>query len=86
MLALARASGAPRLDRADAARALGADLAQLEAALDGRAPDTQGTRTGLRAGALGFVQLAEPVRFRAGWEQTASLRLRVGDATGAGRV
>jgi ATP-dependent exoDNAse (exonuclease V) alpha subunit len=35
----------------------------------------------LLAGALGFVQLAEPVRFRAAWEQAASLRLRVGDAT-----
>jgi AAA domain len=53
MLALARASGAPRLDRAGAARALGADLAQLEAALAGGAPATRGahgasTRTGLR--------------------------------------
>ena len=50
MLALARASGAPCLDRAQAARALGADLAQLEAALAGRAPDAHGarTRTGLR--------------------------------------
>ena len=59
MLALARASGAPRMTRADAAHALGADLAQLEAALAGRAPDAQGTqdaqdmrgectRTGLR--------------------------------------
>ena len=62
MLALARASGAPRMDRAHAARALGADLAQLEAALAGRAhdapdarsaQDAQGargarTRTGLR--------------------------------------
>jgi AAA domain/TrwC relaxase len=49
MVALARASGAPRMDRADAARALGADLTQLEAALAGRAQDTQGarTRTGL---------------------------------------
>src|SRR6266536_5309034 len=37
MLALARASGAPRMDRAHAAHALGADLAQLEAALAGRA-------------------------------------------------
>src|ERR1700720_3909630 len=35
----------------------------------------------LLAGALGFVQLAEPVRFRAGWEQAASLRLRAGDST-----
>jgi len=53
MLALARASGAPRMDRADAARALGADLAQLDRALAGRAPGTQDTqdrrtRTGLR--------------------------------------
>ncbi|HEY6313557.1 MAG TPA: AAA family ATPase [Streptosporangiaceae bacterium] len=35
----------------------------------------------LLAGALGFVQLAEPVRFRAAWEQAASLRLRAGDAS-----
>jgi conjugative relaxase-like TrwC/TraI family protein len=51
MLAQARASGAPRLTRAQAARVLGADLAQLDAALAGRAdatPDTR-TRTGLRA-------------------------------------
>ena len=53
MLALARATGAPRMTRADAARALGADLAQLEAALTGRAPDAhdprgERTRTGLR--------------------------------------
>jgi len=50
MLALARASGVPRLDRAQAAQALGADLAQLEAALAGRAQDAHGarTRTGLR--------------------------------------
>ena len=55
MLALARANGAPRMTRAEAARALGADLAQLEAALaradarDARA-DAHGarTRTGLR--------------------------------------
>jgi conjugative relaxase-like TrwC/TraI family protein len=50
MLALARAGGAPRMTRAEAARALGADLAQLEAALAGRADDAPGprTRTGLR--------------------------------------
>jgi conjugative relaxase-like TrwC/TraI family protein len=50
MLALARAGAAPRMTRADAARALGADLAQLERALAGHAPDAQGprTRTGLR--------------------------------------
>src|SRR5260370_33643290 len=51
MVALARASGAPRMDRAEAARALGADLAQLERALDGRAQDDAygpRTQTGLR--------------------------------------
>ena len=59
MLALAHASGAPRMTRADAARALGADLSQLEAALADRAPDAHDptgtpdaprprTRTGLR--------------------------------------
>ena len=50
MLALARADDVPRLDRAQAARLLGADLAQLEAALAGRAQDANGarTRTGLR--------------------------------------
>ena len=50
MVALARAGGAPRMTRAEAARALGADLAQLEAALAGRAPDAPAprTRTGLR--------------------------------------
>ena len=45
MLALARADGAPRMTRAQAARALGADLPQLEAALAGRAHDAQGPRT-----------------------------------------
>jgi conjugative relaxase-like TrwC/TraI family protein len=51
MLTQARASGAPRLTRAQAARALGADLAQLDAALAGQAPDAHAphTRTGLRA-------------------------------------
>ena len=50
MLALARVSGAPRLDRAAAARLLGADLAQLEDALLGRAQGAHGARTrmGLR--------------------------------------
>jgi hypothetical protein len=33
----------------------------------------------LLAGRLGYVRLAEPVRFRAGWERAASLRLRDGD-------
>ena len=35
----------------------------------------------LLADRLGYVRLPEPVRFRAGWERAASLRLRHGDAT-----
>jgi conjugative relaxase-like TrwC/TraI family protein len=35
----------------------------------------------LLASRLGYVRLAEPVRFRALWEQAASLRLRDGDTT-----
>jgi conjugative relaxase-like TrwC/TraI family protein len=35
----------------------------------------------LLAGRLGYVALAEPVRFRQPWEQAASLRLRAGDVT-----
>ena len=35
----------------------------------------------LLADRLGYVQLAEPVRFKAGWNREASLRLRRGDAT-----
>jgi len=35
----------------------------------------------LLADRLGYVQLAEPVRFTAAWEHDASLRLRTGDAT-----
>jgi conjugative relaxase-like TrwC/TraI family protein len=35
----------------------------------------------LLADQLGYVQLAEPVRFTAAWERAASLRLRQGDAT-----
>ena len=35
----------------------------------------------LLADRLGYVQLAEPVRFTAEWERGASLRLRQGDAT-----
>ena len=60
MLALARAVGAPRMDRADAARALGADLAQLEDALAGRAQDTHGPRTpsGLRVDQAGRLLLS----------------------------
>jgi hypothetical protein len=42
MLAQARASGAPHVARAQAAHALGADLARLEDALTGRAHDARG--------------------------------------------
>ena len=35
----------------------------------------------LLAGALGHTQLTHPVRFRAAWEQAASLRLRDGDTS-----
>ena len=70
------------------------DLADVvsQAAADGAklilAGDTQqlqavenGGGMSLLADALGYVQLAEPVRFRAAWEQAASLRLRSGDTT-----
>ena len=50
MLTQASADNAPRLTRAQAAHALGADLARLDDALAGRAPGTRDrrTRTGLR--------------------------------------
>jgi AAA domain-containing protein len=50
MLTYAGAEHAPRLTRAQAAHALGANLARLEDALAGRAQDTRGqrTQTGLR--------------------------------------
>ena len=51
MVARAGARGAPRMDRAQAAHALGADLAELEETLTGRAEDADAPRTqsGLRA-------------------------------------
>ena len=53
----------------DAKLILAGDIGQLQAVENG------GGMT-LLAAELGYVQLAEPVRFRAGWEQAASLRLR----------
>ena len=53
---------------------LAGDTQQLQAVQNGGG-------LSLLADALGFVQLAEPVRFRAGWEQAASLRLRAGDTS-----
>ena len=53
---------------------LAGDVSQLQAVENGGG-------LALLAGALGYVRLAEPVRFRHRWEQQASLRLRDGDAT-----
>jgi conjugative relaxase-like TrwC/TraI family protein len=53
---------------------LAGDTGQLQAVENGGAMS-------LLADALGYVQLAHPVRFRAAWEQAASLRLRTGDAS-----
>ena len=53
---------------------LAGDLSQLQAVENGGGMS-------LLAGALGYARLTEPVRFRTSWEQAASLRLRVGDAT-----
>ncbi len=52
---------------------LAGDVSQLQAVENGGG-------MALLAAALGHVRLAEPVRFRAAWEQHASLRLRDGDA------
>ena len=61
-------------DAKDAKVILAGDTAQLQAVENGGGMS-------LLADRLGYVQLAEPVRFRAGWEQAASLRLRAGDAS-----
>jgi hypothetical protein len=53
---------------------LAGDTGQLQAVENGGG-------MALLAGQLGYVRLAEPVRFRAGWEQAASLRLRAGDTS-----
>ena len=50
------------------------DTAQLQAVENGGAMS-------LLAAELGYVQLPDPVRFRAAWEQAASLRLRAGDTS-----
>jgi hypothetical protein len=59
---------------AEAKVILAGDTQQLQAVENGGGMS-------LLADALGYVQLAEPVRFRAAWEQAASLRLRNGDST-----
>jgi conjugative relaxase-like TrwC/TraI family protein len=53
---------------------LAGDTSQLQAVENGGGMS-------LLAGAIGYARLAEPVRFRAAWEQQASLRLRDGDVT-----
>jgi hypothetical protein len=53
---------------------LAGDTGQLQAVENGGAMS-------LLADALGYVRLAAPVRFRAAWEQAASLRLRTGDTS-----
>jgi hypothetical protein len=53
---------------------LAGDTSQLQAVENGGG-------LSLLADALGYARLAEPARFRAAWEQAASLRLRAGDTT-----
>ena len=60
MLAQARAGGAPRMDRAQAAHALGADPAQLDDALTGRADAAQ-----TRARSPGCARTRPPPRWSA---------------------
>ena len=85
---------APLLVIDEASAMPGPDLADLIAyaqARDGKvilAGDTgqlqaveNGGGMSLLAAALGYVRLAEPVRFRNDWEQQASLRLHDGDTT-----
>ena len=66
LIAYARARGAKII--------LAGDISQLQAVENGGGMS-------LLAGALGYARLTEPVRFRAPWEQAASLRLRDGDTT-----
>jgi conjugative relaxase-like TrwC/TraI family protein len=53
---------------------LAGDLSQLQAVENGGGMS-------LLASTLGYARLVQPARFRAAWEQQASLRLRDGDAT-----
>jgi hypothetical protein len=61
-------------EAADAKIVLAGDTSQLQAVENGGGMS-------LLAGTLGHARLAEPVRFRATWEQAASLRLRDGDTS-----
>jgi conjugative relaxase-like TrwC/TraI family protein len=63
------------LAEANCAKVIAAgDTSQLQAVENGGGMS-------LLADRLGYVRLAEPVRFRQAWEQAASLRLRDGDLT-----
>jgi hypothetical protein len=97
MLAQARADHAPRPTRAQAAHALGANLAQLDDAFTGRANDAhdQRTRTGLRAdqaaaalAALTDGRLVSVINAPAGSGKTRVLAeaARVWTAAGRGHV
>jgi conjugative relaxase-like TrwC/TraI family protein len=66
LIAYAKARGAKII--------LAGDVRQLQAVENGGGMS-------LLASALGYARLAEPVRFRAPWEQAASLRLRDGDTS-----
>jgi hypothetical protein len=61
-------------DACDGKLVLAGDTSQLQAVANGGGMS-------LLAGALGYVRLTQPVRFRSQWEQHASLRLRDGDVT-----
>ena len=79
------AGAAPRMTRADAARALGADLARLEHALAGRAHDAQDQRTG-RTG-LREDQAAAALSVLTDGKRVSVINApgRVGQDPGAGR-
>ena len=77
MLTQARADNAPRLTRAQAAHALGADQEHLDDALAGRAHDThdQRTRTGLREDqAAAALSVADRRQARIGTERPGRVR------------
>ncbi len=62
-----------------------AEARSAKMVLAGDAEQLQAVENGggmsLLADALGYVRLPAPVRFRAAWEQAASLRLRTGDSS-----
>ena len=83
LVAVDEASMVSNPDLADVIRQAAASGAKV--ILAGDTQQLQAVESGgglsLLASALGFVRLAEPVRFRQPWEQAASLRLRAGDAS-----